>query len=372
MEAELTTDKIGVSLITGFLGSGKTTIVNRLLVAPEMSETLVLVNEFGQVSIDDDLIRHAGESVVELKNGCVCCSLNDDLGTTLRQFVDKRRERELPQFRRVLIETTGLANAGPIVQVIIEDPLVRDDYRLDRVLTTVDAVNGDTSLNLHAESVEQVAVADRLVVTKTDRLTGKRDRRRIETLIARLARLNPRAPVLLSEKGRLDPRALLGTGHDGDRGLAAVDKDRQPPVTCQGHAHTGADHHGQDGKHDETGHRHDRHIRSFSVVRDTPVPFDSLERFWSALEQEAGPNLLRVKGLVHVAERPSTPAVVHGVQTILEDMEWLDEWPSEDRRTRMVFIGWMLDEDRIRNLLDENASRENSGSGHPELRAKIA
>ena len=369
MEDELTTDKIGVSLITGFLGSGKTTIVNRLLVAPEMSETLVLVNEFGQVSIDDDLIRHSGESVVELKNGCVCCSLNDDLGTTLRQFVDKRRERELPQFRKVLIETTGLANAGPIVQVLIEDPLVRGDYRLDRVLTTVDAVNGNTSLNLHAESVEQVAVADRLVVTKTDRLTGKRDRRRIETLIARLARLNPRAPVLLSERGRLDPGALLGTGPDGDNGLASGNKNVHRPVTGPGHVRSGTDHHGQDGGHNESGHRHDRHIRSFSIVRDTPVPLESLERFWSALEQEAGPNLLRVKGLVHVAERPSTPAVVHGVQTILEDMEWLDEWPGEDRRTRMVFIGWMLDEDRIRKLLEENSPRENSEPGHPNARA---
>ena len=165
----MTTEKIGVSLITGFPGSGKTTIVNRLLAAPEMSETLVRVNEFGQVCIDDDLIRHSGESVVELENGCVCCSLNDDLGTALRQFVDKRPERELPQFRKVLTETTGLASAGPIVQVIIEDPPVRNDCRLDRVLTTVDDVNGDTSLNLHAESVEQVAVADRLVVTKTDR-----------------------------------------------------------------------------------------------------------------------------------------------------------------------------------------------------------
>lgn len=372
MEAELTTDKIGVSLITGFLGSGKTSIVNRLLVAPEMSETLVLVNEFGQVSIDDDLIRHAGESVVELKNGCVCCSLNDDFGSTLRQCVDKRRKSELPQFRKVLIEATGLANAGPIVQVIIEDPLVRDDYRLDRVLTIVDAVNGDTSLNLHAKSVEQVAIADRLIVTKTDRLTGKRDHLRVETLIARLDRLNPCAPVLLSEKGRIDPGALPGTGPDGEHGPAAGDRDWPRPVAGPGHVRYGTGHHGWDGEHNESGHRHDRHIRLFSIVRDTPVPFDSLTRFWSALGQEAGPNLLRVKGLVHVAERPSTPAVVHGVQTILEDVEWLEEWPSEDRRTRMVFIGWMLDEDRIRELLDENAPGENSGCGHPNMRAKFA
>jgi len=341
-----------VSLISGFLGSGKTTVVNYLLTVPAMSGTLVLVNEFGQIAIDSDLIRRADDTVVEMKNGCVCCSLNDDLGTTLARFVRQRRAGDLPPFRKVLIETTGLANAGPIVRVILEDPLVREDYRLDRVLTTVDSINGSISLNLHAECVEQVAVADRLVVTKTDLLANDGDQTRLRDLIARLENLNPMAPILTASRGCVNSQVLLGEIADAESRAEREWASRQSAIQVPIDGRTGIEL-SSDGRRAIPNHvhRHDHHIRTFCIVRDKPVSLAALNSFWSELAREAGPNLLRVKGLVNIADCPDQPAVVQGVQQIFDDIEWLDEWPSEDRRTRLVLIGWMIDEERIRKML---------------------
>ncbi len=329
----MTSGKFPVSLITGFLGSGKTTLVNHLLTAPEMARTAVLVNEFGRISIDGDLIAGSGETVVELRNGCVCCSLNEDLGSTLRDFLVRRRSGEMPPFERVLIETTGLANAGPIARVVMEDPLVRGDFVLDRIVTTVDSVHGTTNLDLHAESVEQVAVADRLVLTKLDRVGTGEDREQLSALRGRLRNLNPSAPFLEGDRGVVDVAALFGT--DPTAELARFADPSRWATEGDGHAH-----------------RHDRHIGSFCVVRDRPVSPGTLEAFLAALAERAGPNLLRVKGLVNVAGHPETPAVVQGVQQVFDETDWLPGWPGGDRRTRLVFIGWMLDEDGVRRMLD--------------------
>lgn len=331
----MTDAKFPVSLITGFLGSGKTTLLNRLLTAPGMARTAVLVNEFGRISIDGDLIAGSGENVVELKNGCLCCSLNEDLGETLHGFAARRRLGEMPPFERVLIETTGLANAGPIARVVMEDPLVRDDFVPDRIVTTVDAVHGATNLDLHAESVEQIAVADRLVLTKLDRVAvGGEAREELSALRARLRNLNPSAPILEADRGAVDAAALFDTDPAGE--LARFADPERWERGGGGH-----------------GHRHDRHVGSFCIVRDRPVPPGTLESFLADLAERAGPNLLRVKGLVHVAGHPETPAVVQGVRQVFDETAWLPGWPSDDRRTRLVFIGWMLDEDGIRRMLDE-------------------
>lgn len=344
-------EKLPVSLITGFLGSGKTTLINRLLMAPEMARTVVLVNEFGRISIDSDLIARSDETVVELKNGCVCCALNEDLAETLRGFMEKRRSGEMPPFEKILIETTGLANAGPIARVVMEDPLVRHDLVLDAVIATVDAVHGVTNLNIHAESVEQVAVADRLVLTKLDRVGTEEAREALSALRARLRDLNPAAPLLEGNRGAVDVAALFDGDRAGEMGRYA-DPARWAAARRE-HAHRRGIHEHRGAAAGIDVHRHDRHIRSFCIVRDRPVSPDSLKSFLAALAEEAGPNLLRVKGLVNVVGHRRTPAIVQGVQQVFDEMTWLPGWPGGDRRTRLVFIGWMLDEDGIRRMLDE-------------------
>ena len=337
-----------VLLITGFLGSGKTTLINRLLATPALERTLVLVNEFGQVSIDTDLITRRGETMIELSNGCVCCTLIDDLGTTLHGFVDRRLTGELPPFDRVLIETTGLANAGPIIRVIQEDERVVSHFALDKVITTVDAVLGMKNLDLHAESVEQVALADRLGLTKIDLLQTAGG---LDTLRQRLHKLNPSAVIVESGGGLPELQALLGGRPVHDvRWPAAIPGAATSDHCGHDHAHD----HDHLHNHDHAQHsvaRHDAHISSICIVREQPVPRRTLDDFWHKLTDLASPNLLRVKGLVHVVELPNTPLVVQGVQHLFSTPLSLPEWPSEDRRTRIVFIGWNLDRAEIEALL---------------------
>ncbi len=320
-----------------------------------MSRTLVLVNEFGQVSIDTDLITRQGETMVELSNGCVCCTLIDDLGSTLQDFVDRRAKGELPAFDRVLIETTGLANTGPIIRVLQDDERVRANYVVDKVITTVDGLLGMKNLDLHAEAVEQAALADRLVLTKLDRVA---DMAALEPLRRRLRTLNAGAELLEAERGRVDVGALLAGRPVSDVRLAdllAEAGDFCDDPHCR-HAH---DEHGQHHVHkrDEqpggsgSTARHDEHIRSISLVRERALSLAELDRFWKGLREAASPNLLRVKGLIRVAEMPETPVVVQGVQQVYDEPVTLPTWPSEDHRTRIVFIGWMLDRRQFGLLL---------------------
>ena len=343
----MTEPRIPITVITGFLGSGKTTLINRLLPLPEMAGTAVLVNEFGQIAIDDDLIAGRGDGVVEMTNGCVCCALNEDLAPTLLDLRDQR-----PGLAKVVIETTGLANAGPIVQVILGDPDVRQAFTLDQVVTTVDAVHGSSNLNIHAESVEQVAVADRLVITKRDALDPARDPA-LTDLRARLRDLNPAATTVDADTADLAGLITAGANLARD-----TDPGTYRPAGCHDdHDHAHHDHH-DPGHHDQDHAigpdtpRHDHNIGTFCVVRDQPIDLDALRRFWTALAETAGPNLLRVKGIINVADHPETPAVLQGVQDVFENLTWLDTWPSDDRRSRIVFIGWMLDQARIESLLD--------------------
>ncbi len=338
------TEPIQISLVTGFLGSGKTTLINVLLPMPEMANSAVLVNEFGQVSIDSDLIESQDGDLIQLSSGCVCCVLNEELGQSLVEFARKRAEQKRP-VDRMIIETTGLANAGPIVEVILEDPQVRKFYELDKVITTVDAVAGETNLNMHAESVEQVAVADRLLMTKLDLLDPAEAQERKERLIARLQQLNPGALILTGEKADVIREDLTENLEHSNHSEKLAKANGQRPG-FDGAAN------GSSGFASGAEARHDHHIKSFSIISDKPKSLAELEQFWHRLGEEAGPNLLRVKGLVHVTERPETPAVVQGVQQVFDNLRWLDKWPSDDRRTRIVVIGWMLDQTKIEQMFE--------------------
>lgn len=327
---------VPIIVITGFLGSGKTTLINKLLPTPALAGAAVLVNEFGQIAIDDDLIATRDDTVVELTNGCVCCALNDDLAPTLLDIHAQR-----PDLSKVVIETTGLANAGPIVNVILGDPEVRKVFALDRVITTVDAVHGTSNLNIHAESVEQVAVADQLVITKRDALDASADPE-LTDLRTRLSSLNPAARTVNADTGDLTTILTAESNLVRDTNPGPYKDLATPAPHAPDHGHAiGPD-----------TPRHDHNIRTFCIVRDTPIPLAALNRFWTALAATAGPNLLRVKGIINVADRP-TPAVLQGVQDVLENLTWLDTWPSDDRRTRIVFIGWLLDRTSIERLLVE-------------------
>lgn len=323
--------RIQLSIVTGFLGSGKTTLINALLPMPEMANSAVIVNEFGQIDIDSDLIESSSDDLIQLTNGCVCCALNDELAPTLVEFAKGRAAQNRP-LDRVIIETTGLANAGPIVEILLEDPDVRELYDLDKVITTVDTVHGDRNLNMHAESVEQVAVADRILLTKLDVFSEAEQPEVIARFSKRLRRLNPNARLLAGDKAEV----LHGGNGDG--------ADRH--VTPEAEEPAGVTHNGEA--------RHDHHIQTFCLMSDEPKSRAFLERFLRELRDEAGPNLLRVKGLACVAERPETPAVVQGVQQTFDTIRWLEKWPSDDRRTRVVIIGWMLDQSRIERMFEGN------------------
>ncbi|MGH8619745.1 MAG: CobW family GTP-binding protein [Burkholderiales bacterium] len=324
---------IPVSVLTGFLGSGKTTLLGRLLRDPAMSRTAVIINEFGAIGLDHELIETSDENVVRLSNGCLCCNVRSDLVLTLGDLAARRAAGDVPAFERVVVETTGLADPAPILQALMTDRAVGEAYALDGVVTTVDAVNGLATLARYAESLRQAAVADRIVLTKTD-LPGAQ----AAAVMDRLAALNPGAPVLPAVQGAIAPAALF------DAGLySATGKHPDVQAWLAHEAVAGA------------SHAHDHHpevMQTFCIVRETPVHAATLALFLSALAENCGADLLRMKGIVRVAEQPDRPAVIHGVQHVYHAPVWLNRWPSDDRRTRLVFIGRNIRESWVRNLLD--------------------
>jgi G3E family GTPase len=290
-------EKTPVALVTGFLGSGKTTLLSHLLAHPDMGETAVIVNELGEVAIDHHLLRRVDERTVLLKSGCVCCTLRGDLADELRDLLGRRERGEIPPFRRVVVETTGLADPAPIVYTLVSEPVVKHHFRLERVIATVDAVHG-----LRApESVKQAVAADRLVVTKTDLAPAGQ-------LEQRLHRLNPTAEILEASFGEVDPGALFG-GPERDLRDIAVDGDT---------------------------HRHDG-IHACSLVLEEELDWIAFGIWLTMLLQSRGEDVLRVKGLLNVGW--AGPLILNGVQHVIHPPEHLDGWPDEDHRSRIVFIG---------------------------------
>ena len=288
--------KTPVALLTGFLGSGKTTLLSRLLAHPGMGETAVIVNELGEVAIDHHLLRRVDERTVLLKSGCVCCSLRGDLADELRDLLGRRERGEIPAFRRVVVETTGLADPAPILYTLLSEPVVKHHFRLERVIATVDAVNGLPE----PESVRQVAAADTLVVTKTD--LGAAD-----GLLLELERLNPTAEVLEVAFGDVEPAVLFETAGTG---LMPV-----PYLGLSGPTDVGA----------------------CFVYLEEELDWGAFGIWLTMLLQSRGDGILRVKGLLNVGGEG--PVLVNGVQHVVHPPEHLDTWPDEDRRSRLVFIG---------------------------------
>jgi G3E family GTPase len=329
-------EPIPLIVLTGFLGSGKTTLLNRLLKDPALAETAVIINEFGEVGLDHLLVEYISDNMVLLQSGCLCCTMRGDLVDSLETLLRDLDNRRCT-FKRVILETTGLADPAPVLHTMMSHPYLLLRYRLDGVVTVVDAVNGEGTLDAHPEAVKQAAIADRLVLSKTDLAsTG-----RIAALRDRLHALNPAAPVVPA--GDASPARLFGCGlYDPERKNPDV-KRWLAEEAYAGHAH---EHHHHDPN------RHDAHIGSFVIMTDAPVPGGTLDMFLELLRATHGDKLLRIKGIVKLAETPDTPLVIHGVQHAFHPSARLRRWPDDDHRTRIVFITRDLPERTVRELFD--------------------
>jgi G3E family GTPase len=309
-------DRLPVGLVTGFLGSGKTTLLARLLARPELGETAVIVNELGEVAIDHHLLRRVDERTVVLAGGCLCCTLRGDLADELRDLLSRRTRGEIPAFRRVLVETTGLADPAPILNTLLAEPVVRHHFEPEIVVATVDALNGLGQLDRREETLKQVVVADRLVVTKTD----VADPAAVALLEERLRSVNPAAEVLRVSFGDVDPAVLLAPGEHDPR-------DVRPPAAAA----------------------HDGGLHAFVLVLERPVDWTAFAIWLTMLLQSRGEDVLRVKGLLDVGARG--PVVLNGVQHVVHPPEHLDAWPDEDRSSRIVFIARGITKDEVEESL---------------------
>jgi G3E family GTPase len=331
-------EPVAVAVLTGFLGSGKTTLLNRLLKAPGMEGTAVIVNEFGEVGIDHLLVEQASDGVVELSDGCLCCTVRGELVDTLADLIDRMQTGRIPPLKRIVIETTGLADPVPVLQSILGHPALAAALRLSGVIATVDTLNGDTALAGHEEAVRQVAVADRIVLTKSDIAPAS------EALLARLKTLNPRAEIVPAADAAV--RELIEAGlHDPSTGQARLaewlgEKDHD-------HDHDHGHHHDADGHHH---HHHDDRITSFSLIHGKPLTFSTIEMFLDLLRSTHGDKLLRMKGVVELAEDPERPLVIHGVGRFIHPPARLPSWPAGPRGARLVLIGMDLDRDHVERL----------------------
>jgi G3E family GTPase len=334
-------------VLTGFLGAGKTSLLSRLVTDPALAETAVIINEFGEIGLDHLLVKPISDGVVLLQSGCLCCTLRGDLVDALEQLL-RDLDNGRAVFRRVILETTGLADPAPVLQTAMAHPYLVMRYRLDGVITVVDAINADATLDAHMESVKQVAVADRIVLTKTDLLRTPEQQRDNERLIARLRALNPAARILDAAAGDATPARLISCGlYDPERKSPDVKRWLAAEAYAQQHAG-----HGHEHAHHHDVNRHDERIRAFAFETETAIPAPMFDMFLDLLRSMHGENLLRLKGIVKLSETPASPVVVHGVQHVFHPVVQLPSWPDGDERTRIVLITRDLDPSAVQKLFN--------------------
>lgn len=348
MPAPAALSPVAVSIVTGFLGAGKTTLLNRLLKEPALADTAVIINEFGEVSIDHLLVEQASDGVIELSDGCLCCTVRGELVNTLADLIERMQTGRIAPLRRIVIETTGLADPVPVLQSVMAHPALMQALRLDGVVCVVDAVNGAATLDAHEEAVRQVAVADRIVLAKAE-LASETER---DGLAARLRRLNPSAPILDAGE-ETAASALMNCGlYDPDTKTVDVRRwlGEAAPGDGHDHDHDHGHHHHHDGDGHHHHHHHDDRIATVALIHDRPVPFAAVEAFLDLLRSVQGDRLLRMKGIIELAEDPARPLVIHGVQKLLHPPARLAAWPEGARGTRIVLITCDMPQDYARRL----------------------
>lgn len=334
------TSLIPVTVLTGFLGSGKTTILSRILRDPAFEDTAVIVNEFGEVGLDHLLVESSDESIIDLSCGCICCTIRGDLMATLIDLFERREAGKIRRFKRVVVETTGLADPAPIIHTLMQEPLVFAHYRLAQVVTAVDAVNAMATLDRQPEAVKQAAVADTLLVTKTD-ITN--DDEALAALESRLAGINPSATLSRCVDGDVAPDLLFSGGlyDPADKITDVADWLAQETAATAG-----------DHQHPVDVNRHGDGIATYALRRDMPVSRGALAVFMQMLADQKGDDLLRLKGLIALTDDPARPAVVHGVQHVIHPIRRLEAWPAGENGTSLVFIVRGIDQSWIEDLFD--------------------
>ena len=357
-------DRLPVSILTGFLGSGKTTLLSKLMHHPEMDRIAVIVNEFGEVGLDDALVMESNEDVVLLNSGCLCCTVRGDLVDTLKRLFKDRAKGIIPDFDRIVVETTGLADPAPILHTMMADPFLVTRFRLDGVITVVDAHHAMHQFDTQFESVKQAAVADRIVLTKID----VTDAETVAAVEKRLYELNPAAPVIKAVQGDVAPSVLFDAGlYNPKTKSADVGQWLREEAyrATEGHVHH-HEHHGHDhapGDDHDHGHhdvsRHDDHIHSFVLYFDEPLEWNRIAGALDMMAQTHGANILRIKGLLNLKELDDDqPVVVHAVQHMFHPPAKIEKWPSEDRRSRLVFIVRDLEKQTMQSVMNSYLALE--------------